>query len=328
MEADFWIYEPVPPSAISLFRMSWQLEMWLREIVYVELRAAYADWESHINEASKKKLDTDKSLSHMTTDHQSQLAYLTFSELWTVVSNTWGLFKHYFPPRNIVDARLLEIKAIRNRVAHCREPNKNDLARMELFLRDLDPGFRTFCDRYTHADTSTRKDGVIETLCAEWQTTGHCMQLLAPDVGWLYTPDPFAAAPKLGGRLDRLIHPANANCDSGVIYRLTARGIKGWQLDIGAYVESTECFRESLIHWMISDEEEISVTIPACAGTEAVYTLITRLLHVALNCLEFGDVPSYRKYTKRTNWPEHVLRPSHPFVVANLRESGSIFDLP
>src|SRR4051812_11422530 len=34
-----WTYEPVPHSAVRLFRMSWQLETWLRTLVYVELRA-------------------------------------------------------------------------------------------------------------------------------------------------------------------------------------------------------------------------------------------------------------------------------------------------
>lgn len=337
MDTDnFWEYEPVPPSAVRLFRMSWQLEAWLRQIVYVELRAADSDWESHIANISKANRfeEKDKSLHHMATPHQWKLLYLTLNDLWALISDgdNWGLFEHYFPPKDNVILRMNEIIAIRNRVAHSREPHANDIARMELFLRDLESGFRNFCVRYNDADSVARKDGVAERLREEWQRIGHCTELFASTVGWLCAPEPFATAPKLGGRLERLAHPSDDGSDQGLIYRLTVLGIRGWQLDVRKYVEAGSRFRESIIHWMIPEENEVLVTIPAVLGEEVVCQVICDLLFRALNSVVVGDVPGYRRWTKKS-WPEHVLLPNHPLMVAklnletDLNENYPIFDL-
>lgn len=336
MENDFWEYEPVPPSAIRLFRMSWQLEAWLGQIVYVELRAADGNWESRLEKLFKdnlKRIDKDKKLHHMATVHQSRLMYLTLHELWVLVSDSdsWALFEPYFPPQSNVTARIDEVKAIRNRVAHSREPHANDVARMELFLRDLELGFGTFCRRYADREMPfplVSQDGVAKRLEVKWKAIGHCTELFAPSVGWLYAPEPFTTAPKLGGKLERLPHPADTGDDgSGLIYRLTVQGIRGWQLDVRAYVESTQRFKENIIHWMIPDEDEVLITVPAVLGDEAVCELIGNLLQGALNSVVPGEVPNYRKWTKQKSWPEHVLLPNHPLMVAGLNEGSSIFDL-
>ena len=337
METDFWEYGPVPPSAVRLFRMSWQLETWLRQIVYVELRAADCDWESRIANLPKANRFEmkDKSLHHMATPHQCKLLYLTLNDLWTLVNDNdnWKLFEHYFPPRDNVIPRIGEVIAIRNRVAHSREPHSHDIARMELFLHDLEPGIRRFCVRYNEADDLARKDGVTERLREEWQRIGHSTELFSPTVGWLYAPEPFTTAPKLGGKLDCLTHPSDVGSFQGLIYRLTFLGIKGWQLDARRYVEASQRFHESVVHWMIPEENEVLVTIPAVLGEEAVYQVICDLLLRALNSVVVGDVPSYRKWTKKKSWPEHVLLPNHPLMVARfnletgLNESYPIFHL-
>jgi hypothetical protein len=229
-ETDFWEYEAVPPPAVRLFRMSWQLEAWLRQIVYVELRAADSNWERRI--ANLPKVDRfkerDKSLHHMATPHQSRLLYLTLNDLWGLISDddNWELFEHYFPPKDNVIARIYEIMAIRNRVAHSREPHTNDIARMELFLRDLEPGIRRFCVRYNVTDHPVRRDGVAERLEAEWQRIGHNTDLFVPTAGWLCALKPSA---KLGSKLERLTHPSDDGYGdaSSMIYRLTVLGIKG-----------------------------------------------------------------------------------------------------
>jgi hypothetical protein len=242
-ETDFWEYEPVPPSAVRLFRMSWQLEAWLRQIVYVELRAADSNWELRIANLSKadRFKERDKSLHHMATPHQSKLLYLTLNDLWELIrdNDNWELFEHYFPPKDNVIARINEIMAIRNRVAHSREPHTNDIARMELFLHDLEPGLRKFCIRYNAAADLARRDGVAEKLEEEWQRISHSTDLFIPTVGWICAPEPSA---KLGGKLERMTHPSDDGCGdaSSLIYRLTVLGIKGWQLDVREYVESTQ----------------------------------------------------------------------------------------
>src|SRR5262245_56862843 len=148
--SDEWTYEPVPKSAVRLFRMCWQLETWLRMLVYVELRAARLDWEQpikkHIRDWPPHSLERDKRLHHMATHHQATLSYLTFGQLWDMIADTdnWSLFAPYFPPKENAEIRVEEVKAIRNRVAHFRDPHAQDAARLELFLRDMEAGIRRF----------------------------------------------------------------------------------------------------------------------------------------------------------------------------------------
>lgn len=336
MEANSWKYQPVPPSAIRLFRMSWQLETWLRLIVYVEFRAAVCNWEVYIESFfNPKRLKSDKSLHHMATPHGSKLLYLTLNDLWKLVSanENWNFFEHYFPPKDNLIPRIEEILAIRNRVAHSREPHENDVARMRLFLRDLESGFRNFCARYSNTEPVVREDGVAERLQEEWPRIGHCTELFVPAVGWLYAPEPFTTSPKLGGKLERLTHPSREGSNLGLIYRLTVLGVKGWQLDIRKYVETSQHLSDKIIHWMVPEEDIALVTIPAVLGEETVYEIVHDLLHIALNSVVLGDVPSYRRWTKKKQWPEHVLLPNHHLMVARLNleigldENLPVFDL-
>src|SRR6185436_16762986 len=74
---------PFLPSEASsrLLSFLWQLEVWLREMVYVELRARDADWQQPIKKVVQnwppRSLDSDKRLTHMATRHEGAISYLT-----------------------------------------------------------------------------------------------------------------------------------------------------------------------------------------------------------------------------------------------------------
>lgn len=132
----------------TLFRMSWQLELWLRDVTHVEVRASHADWQDFRKKEIKRWPDTalsnDKKLSHMATAHESELSYLSFGQLCDFITSN-RLWIEYLPPFDNFNSRVEEVKTIRNRVAHCRRPHANDERRLDVFLRDLDPGIRKFC---------------------------------------------------------------------------------------------------------------------------------------------------------------------------------------
>lgn len=63
-----WIWPPLPPGRLDCYRRLWQLELWLRELVYVELKCRYGDeWVDHIHQKGKGARRADNRLTHMPT---------------------------------------------------------------------------------------------------------------------------------------------------------------------------------------------------------------------------------------------------------------------
>src|SRR5262249_28290219 len=131
----------------------------------------------------------DKKLTHMTTHHQDALSYLTFGELWKIISHedNWPLFDKYFPPQDNAETKIEEIITIRNRVAHFREPHLRDDARFKLFLQDMNPGIRRFCDRYSSCH-QIENDPIAKRLEEKWDGIGYGYEMRLPDGKWAYAP--------------------------------------------------------------------------------------------------------------------------------------------
>src|SRR5262245_48821117 len=114
-----WSFEAVPGAAVRVFRMSWQLEVWLRLFVHVELRAGCTDWEAPIKQSARewplRSQTADKRLHHMATAHQAGISYLTLGQLWQIIvdDRNWSLFEPYFPPRHNAVVKMEEVQAIR-----------------------------------------------------------------------------------------------------------------------------------------------------------------------------------------------------------------------
>jgi hypothetical protein len=140
--------EGLPPRILSTYARVWQLETWLRRMVYVELRAQFGDGWSDQVEKFSKSLEADKQLTHMPTVEEEPLSYAPFSELRRLISDNWNLFKPYFPPKNLWEVKLEEVAQVRNRVAHFRKGHTDDYARVVQLLRDMDQGFWAFCTSY------------------------------------------------------------------------------------------------------------------------------------------------------------------------------------
>ncbi len=249
----------------------------------------------------------------MATPHQAALSYLTFGQLWSVISDSanWPLFEPYFPPKNNTDARIEEVKAIRNRIAHFREPHHNDVDRLALFLRDLDPGIRRFCSRY--ATGKVPKDAADDLVSAEleasWEHNGYGIELKRPN-GWLYAPEPHRWHPLMNAGLAMLTHKRyERGSTTGVVYALTIHG-KHDCLDIIGFYESTRQLHGEIIHIMLSrSTAEVTVTVPAIRGPAETADLIFSFLSAGLNC---SRGPSGRPVVRdQLEWPEYVLWPDH-----------------
>lgn len=137
-----WSNSGMPPAASALYSRWWQLETWLRSLVYLELRSANGSaWADLLPGNSADRQQKDEEFRHMRTpDAQDQLAYLDAGPLLQLTLDQWQLFRLYLPTQKIWAGRIEELKAIRNRIGHCRRPHGDDLDRLEQTLRDLDGG--------------------------------------------------------------------------------------------------------------------------------------------------------------------------------------------
>lgn len=299
--------------------MAWQLETWLRLMVYVELRATRTDWEEPIRKQVSKwppsSLAQDKRLHHMATRHQAAISYLTFSQLWDVIKDNanWPIFEPYFPPKDNVAVRIDEIKSIRNRVAHFREPHLNDIARIDLFMRDLEDGLRRFCNRYATGVTpaAAGDDPITDELEKSWASVGYGVELWRPNRGWLYA-EPNRQRPRLHASLEILRH-ANSKWGSlaGVIYKLSMHpGFKD-KLDTAGFIDSTTQLHKDIVHIMVSHRsDQIAVTVPAIHGVEYTAGLLGAFITCGAECCSIFTGPRNVE-SGQPEWPEYVLCPDH-----------------
>jgi hypothetical protein len=132
----------MPAAASALYSRWWQLETWLRSLVYLELRSEKGSaWADALPTTSADRQQKEEEYRYMRTpDAQDQLAYLDAGPLLQLTLDQWSLFRLYLPAQKIWAGRIEELKAIRNRIGHCRRPHGDDLDRLEQTLRDLEGG--------------------------------------------------------------------------------------------------------------------------------------------------------------------------------------------
>ncbi|WP_406831692.1 Swt1 family HEPN domain-containing protein [Pedococcus sp. KACC 23699] len=127
--------------SIGVFARWWQLETWLRELAYVELRARYGKtWEASVSRSAGRQ-SQDAAFTHMEgADSRNPLAYLDYSQLLDVMSENWDLFGYALVEKRSWEGRQEDLKRIRHRIGHMRVPHPDDLSRLEQTLRDLERG--------------------------------------------------------------------------------------------------------------------------------------------------------------------------------------------
>jgi hypothetical protein len=136
----------VPVEAIAFYARWFQLENWLRTIVYLELRARDGEhWAESLARSALQLQSKDSINDYMRSpDAENPLAYLDAGTLLDLLDDdqTWPLFEPVLLPRVRWRGLVDELHHIRNRTAHCRRPHPDDLSRLEQTLRDLEPGAR------------------------------------------------------------------------------------------------------------------------------------------------------------------------------------------
>jgi hypothetical protein len=78
------------------------------------------------------------------------LAYADVSDLFSLIEAQWPLFEPLLPPLTRWQGTVDELVVLRNRNAHCRRPHRDDVARLEQVLRNLESGARRFYVSYLY----------------------------------------------------------------------------------------------------------------------------------------------------------------------------------
>ncbi|MFE5629595.1 Swt1 family HEPN domain-containing protein [Streptomyces sp. NPDC056543] len=163
----------MPEGAMALYARWWQLETWIRELIYVELRALYGEkWVDKVKAALGRQRQ-DAEFKHMSTaDTENPLAYLDYSQLLPLVDSHWDQMGYALLEKKSWDGRQEELKRIRHRIGHVRRPHQDDLGRLQQTLRDLERGAFIACASYnrrSRPDPKKSSDPVTEG----WLAGGH-----------------------------------------------------------------------------------------------------------------------------------------------------------
>jgi len=198
----------MPPQSLALYARWWQLETWLRELIYVELRARYGiSWIDAIAVASNRQIQ-DAAYTHMAgADNENPLAYLDYGQLLEVIEQHWNeQFSYALLELMSWKGRQNELKRIRHRIGHMRRPHPDDLGRLEQMLRDLERGTFIALASYNERHVPSPKkhhDPVTE--------------------GWIKEQHPTAR---------RLIHHAELQYETTLLVRASRRPWTQWPEDL------------------------------------------------------------------------------------------------
>ena len=327
------INESVPPERLLTYSRLWQFETWLRAMVYVELCACYGDsWEKNLSGSHQRPYEGDRRLSHMPTRESMPTSYLQLSDLGDTISSNWRLFEPYLPPQEIWDAKLLEVKQIRHRVAHFRLGHEYDPDRVEQLLKDVDQGFWRFCTSYNDAGPilPPSDDAVISKflgldpfpwtkgLDGRWARVGIADPLL-----------------RVAAQIEVLRRPwldsgsgAGTSGREGELYDVTLHARHQRRFESSRFVSSTQPVHDRICHILLDDLESTArVTVPAILGPPDVIQIVDVLVRAARNSLASGrqltdaeDGPGSLQHQANlvenvvSEWPEYILGPSNPLA--------------
>lgn len=303
--------------ALILYARLWQLEKWLREMVYVELKANKGrNWFSF--KKTEHTYDADKAFTHIPTADDNPLSFTTFPELIKLIQKNWDLLSGYFPPKNVWEVKLDEIIHIRNRIAHFRRGHADDIERLLQLMRDIDNGFWKFCTDYNDVQPihPPEKDEVAkkyaeldpfsfkEVAPNEWAKVGIAPQGLRYILSINLARRRWAeVSPRIDGA-------------PGYIYNVNIHLRENRQFDYSKFLISSSKFKADIIHIFLDTfSNAVRVTIPAVIGSPKVCEIIDELIRITENSMtlhrpiNIGD-KVVQKLSE--NWPEYVIGPDNP----------------
>ncbi|WP_431236726.1 Swt1 family HEPN domain-containing protein [Mycolicibacterium aichiense] len=271
-------------ASIALYARWWQFETWLRELIYVEFRAAYgAKWATHVASGYRQNLDAS-SLKHMTSaDVDNPLAYLDSRKLFDLIAGEWFRFEHSLIDIEAWNGRRDELQKIRHRVMHLRQPHADDLARIEQTLRDLERGAFIALASYNRRRTP-KKSEHTDPVSDGWLHRKHFRAHLIQHADAQYGATVLIETSK---RPWLPTWPTDLSQEPGVFWHLTVM-FRDRTIDPAQLWRELEDprFRDLLVHLLVVDPYHAEFTFSAVDG-QLVPDAIGYALEAMLVCSRF-----------------------------------------
>ncbi|OQW54878.1 MAG: hypothetical protein A4S14_14595 [Proteobacteria bacterium SG_bin9] len=320
----------VPKRALDTYARLWQLETWLRRMVYVELRALRGDaWSRGLKKSTS--FEADKRLKHMPTPEMNALSYAQLSELTQLIGDNWKCFESYLPPQDLWDAKLKEIKQIRHRIAHFRRGHHDDFPRLIQFMRDIDLGFWTFCTSFNNAQAVLPQDRDSITthfLPRDPLPWVEIEEKKWAQVGFVNKSLVLGMSVQVGRRLwaERVDDSAGK---PGHFYDFTLSAMDGRLFEYSALLERTQHIHQHVIYICLSSSENsLRVTLPALLGAPKIIEIMELVVEIAEQEVSRSRSPiALLPEALADEWPEYVLGPSNPLTFLDPGMKCSFFDV-
>ncbi|MGQ4343810.1 Swt1 family HEPN domain-containing protein [Streptomyces sp. SAS_275] len=286
----------MPEETLALYSRWWQLETYLRSLIYVELRSLHGiDWVNHIGQSATTRQQRDESLRYMATaDWEDPLSYLDVGKLFPLLEANWPLVEPSLMNKEALLSRSSELLAIRNRLGHLRRPHTDDLNRLEQTLRDLEKGaFAAFAsyNREFYADSSLTDPVVAAWVRGEHSTARRLIQHADSQYDVVfrlsYTVRPYATDPAEGDPISG---------STGLLWKATfhlrGREPRASALWRDSYLDRNA--RQLLVH-MLLDSGKVAFTFPAIDDSNRVADAIGEAFDAVLLNLRSGREKSERE---------------------------------
>jgi hypothetical protein len=129
-------------SALHAYLAFYCLENSVRELVAERMVDVHGVnwWDTNVSTAIRDKVAKRQGSEGDNRWHMSRgagpLFYTDFGDLKSIIQNNWTTFDDLFPDQNWLLARLTELEASRNIIAHMNPLDERENARLGLYLRD------------------------------------------------------------------------------------------------------------------------------------------------------------------------------------------------
>lgn len=144
-----------------LYGLWWQIERWIKDLIRLEMMAAYGmDWVARVPSVEDRRMKQAPENAYMrSSDDGNPVAYCDLGDIDDITSEEWSLLGYALLSQPRWKGRLSELKPVRHRIGHCRQPHADDLARVQQTLRDLTPGARLALSCYAEGRWLSPGDG-------------------------------------------------------------------------------------------------------------------------------------------------------------------------